>query len=236
MSLRTPLAEFVGTATLLCVVVGSAEMAGRLAPADPALALLCNTLATGAGLIAILTALGDTGCTLNPAATLLDVMERRVAPLVAAGHVVAQTMGAVVGVAAAHVMFDLPLVSVSTTPRAGPAMVVAEALATAGLLVIAGRTAAVAPARVPIVVAAWVIAGYWFTRSMCFANPAVTVARILSSTPAGIAPSSAPGFLLGEAVGVPCALLLLRMLAPATTTTTTTTTKTPATTKTTEDA
>jgi glycerol uptake facilitator-like aquaporin len=220
MSPRTLLAEFVGTATLLCVVVGSAEMAARLAPADPALALLCNTLATGAGLRAILTALADTGCTLNPAATALDVAVGRISWSVAFAHMAAQVAGAVVGVVAAHVMFELPLASVSTTPRAGPAMIVAEALATTGLLVVAGRTAATAPGRVPVVVAAWVVAGYWFTRSMCFANPAVTLARVLSSTPAGIAPSSALGFLVGEAAGVPCAVLLLKLLAPTTTTTT----------------
>lgn len=220
MTPRSLVAEFVGTATLLCVVVGSAEMAARLAPADAALALLCNTLATGAGLVAILTALADTGCTLNPAAALLELAAGRISLRDAALHVLAQLSGAAVGVVAAHVMFDLPLVSLSATPRAGFSMVVAEWLATTGLLVVAGRTASTAPGRVPVVVAAWVVAGYWFTRSMCFANPAVTLARMFTSTPAGIEPGSALGFLVGELLGVPSAALLSKVLAPNPTTTT----------------
>jgi glycerol uptake facilitator-like aquaporin len=206
-------AEALGTATLLAVVVGSAEMAARLAPDAPALALLCNTLATGAGLVALLSALADTGASFNPAALLLDVVHGKLAPAAAARRALAQGVGGVVGVVAAHAMFALPLVTVSTTPRAGLEMVLSEALATAGLLVAASRTAAQAPTRVPVVVAGWVIAGYWFTASMCFANPAVTLARTITATAAGIAPSSAAGFLVGEVAGVVLAALLLRLLS-----------------------
>jgi glycerol uptake facilitator-like aquaporin len=214
MDRRTLVAEFTGTATLLAVVVGSAEMAARLAPQDAALALLCNTLATGAGLFAVLVALADTGASLNPAAALLDVVLGRLAVKAAIVRVLVQTGGALAGVVAAHAMFDLPFGAMSTTARAGGSMVLSEILATAGLLVLASRTASSAPARVPVVVAAWVVAGYWCTRSMCFANPAVTLARTLTTTAAGIAPASAGGFVVGELLGVALALILLRLLAP----------------------
>jgi glycerol uptake facilitator-like aquaporin len=210
MSSRILLAEFLGTATLLAIVVGSAELAGQLAPDAPALALLCNTLVTGAGLLVILTALGDTGCTLNPAATLLDVGSGRLDVRSAGARVLAQMAGALAGVALVHLCFALPVLAVSTTTRAAGSPVLSEWVATTGLLFFAGRTAVVAPRQVPVVVACWVVAGYWFTSTSCFANPAVTFARLWTSTPAGIAPSSAPAFLLGQLLAVPAAALLLR--------------------------
>jgi glycerol uptake facilitator-like aquaporin len=195
-------AEAVGTMLLLAAVVGSGVMAERLAAGNDALALLANTLATGAMLVALIAAFGGiSGAHFNPLVTAVEWSRRRIAPRRAAGYVAAQCAGAIAGVFAAHAMFGLPLVQAGTHARAGLPQLLSEGIATAGLLVVAGLTGARAAPLAPLAVGGYVAAGYWFTSSTCFANPAVTLARSLSDSFAGIRPADVPPFLLAQVLG-----------------------------------
>lgn len=209
---RKVAAEALGTALLLAAVVGSGVMGERLAAGNVAVALLANTLATGAALVALLYALAPiSGAHLNPAVSLAAAIGGDLPWRTLAAYVAAQLTGAFVGVALAHLMFELPLYSISSHARSGVAQMLSEAVATFGLLLVIGRCAKTG-APVAIAVGAYITAAYWFTASTSFANPAVTLARALSDTFAGIRPSDAPGFILAQLAGAGAAVALLRWL------------------------
>jgi glycerol uptake facilitator-like aquaporin len=192
-------AEALGTAFLLMAVVGSGIMAERLAGGNVALALLGNTLATGAALVVLISIFGPlSGAHFNPAVTLYFALRREIRPGMIAAYVAAQIVGAVIGVFLAHAMFALPIFELSTKLREGPAQWLAEFVATFGLLATIAGSIRFSPATTPMLVGLYITAAYWFTASTSFANPAVTVARALSDTFAGIAPSSAPAFIVAQ--------------------------------------
>jgi glycerol uptake facilitator-like aquaporin len=212
---RRAVAELVGTALLLAVVVGSGIMAQRLFPESVGLALLANALATGGGLIALILTFGPvSGANFNPVVTLYDVA-RRARPARELGpYVGAQVAGAIVGVWVAHVVFALPVFEVSHHVRSGLPLMASEVLATFGLLVVIAGVAAHRGEAVPYAVGGYILAAYWFTPSTSFANPAVTVARALTDTFAGIRPADAPGFILAQLAGTALAAALHRFLHP----------------------
>jgi len=211
---RKLVAEGLGTALLAAAVVGSGIMAQALAR-DPAVALLCNTLATGGALIAILLMFGPiSGAQLNPAVTVCMAVTRDVTPRVAAGYIAVQIAGGIAGAIAANAMFDLDPVAMSTTVRAGLPKLLSEAIATFGLIgvvVNVGRTRA---AVAPFAVAAYIVAAYWFTASTSFANPAVTIARAFSDTYAGIRPADVAGFVAAQAIGAALGAAVFPWLVP----------------------
>jgi glycerol uptake facilitator-like aquaporin len=212
---RRVVAEFAGTLLLLAAVVGSGIMGERLAAGNVALALLANTLATGAALIAIILAFGPvSGAHLNPAVTLADAWMGGIAWRETPAYLVAQTAGAVAGVIAAHMMFGLAVVSVSTHARSGAAQAFSEFVATFGLLAVIWGCARTRPAAVPFAVGAYITAAYWFTASTSFANPAVTIARSLTNTFAGVRPLDVPAFIAAQFAGAFGATLLFRWLMP----------------------
>jgi glycerol uptake facilitator-like aquaporin len=199
---RRFVAELVGTALLLAVVVGSGIMGERLAGGNDAIALLGNTIATGAGLVVLIHIFGPvSGAHFNPAVTLAFAMKRQADCRLAAAYVAAQLVGAVLGVWAAHAMFAEPILQVSTKLRDGPAQGFSEFIATFGLIGTIFGTQRSRPEFTPIAVGLYITAAYWFTASTSFANPAVTIARSLSNTFAGIAPVSAPLFIVAQVVG-----------------------------------
>jgi glycerol uptake facilitator-like aquaporin len=204
---RRLVAECAGTAFLLAGVVGSGIMAAKLAGGNGALALLCNTLPTGAILtVLILTFAPVSGAHFNPAVTVAVALRRELPPGVAAAYIAAQIVGAIVGVLAAHAMFELPLWQVSTTVRTGPGQWFAECVATFGLLL------TVLGARSAYAVGLYITAAYWFTASTSFANPAVTIARALSDTYAGIAPAGVLAFIAAQLGGALAATALATWL------------------------
>jgi glycerol uptake facilitator-like aquaporin len=219
MRLVTPqrrlVAEAVGTALLVAAVIGSGVMAQQLT-GDRAVALLANTIATGGALVAILLIFGPiSGAQLNPAVTVCMAFTKDLTPRMAAAYVAAQIIGGIIGALLANAMFDLALVSWSTTERAGFAKLLSEAVATFGLIgvvIAVGRTRA---AIAPFAVAAYIVAAYWFTASTSFANPAVTIARAFSNTFAGIRPADVPGFILAQAAGATLGAVLFTWLVPA---------------------
>ncbi|MEW5688370.1 MAG: aquaporin [Pseudomonadota bacterium] len=199
---RAIAAEALGTALLLAIVVGSGIMGQRLSGGDDAIALLANAIATGAGLVVLITIFAPvSGAHFNPLVTLALAARRAIAPLTAAGFMVAQFAGAVAGVIAAHAMFGLPLLQVSARLRDAPGQGVSEAIAAFGLLLTILGVSAARPAAVPAAVGLYVTAAYWFTASTAFANPAVTVARSLTDTFSGISPASIPAFVAAQAAG-----------------------------------
>src|SRR5215468_17707 len=208
--------EATGTAFLLATVIGSGIMGDRLSGGNVAIALLANTLATGAALVALILTFGPiSGAHFNPAVTLADASQGGVRWRDVPAYVVAQVVGAFLGVAAAHLMFGVPLFSVSLRARSGAAQMFSEFVATFGLLsVIWGVTRRRSDAA-PFAVGAYITAAYWFTASTSFANPAVTLARAFSNTFAGIRPADAPGFILAQLLGAATATFLFRRLAPA---------------------
>jgi glycerol uptake facilitator-like aquaporin len=213
---RRAVAEAVGTAFLLCAVVGSGIMGERLAGGNVAIALLANTIATGAALVALILTFGPvSGAHLNPAVTLADASQGGLAWREAPAYIVAQICGAFAGVAAAHVMFGEPLFSASRHVRAGNAQLFSEFIATFGLLSVIWGCARLRSSAVPFAVGAYITAAYWFTSSTSFANPAVTLARAASDTFAGIRPSDAPGFIVAQFAGAMAATLLFRWLVPS---------------------
>ena len=213
--LRRVVAEFTGTLLLLAAVVGSGIMGESLAAGNVAIALLANTLATGAALIAIILAFGPvSGAHLNPAVTLADAWVGGIAWRETPAYIAAQVMGAFAGVAAAHMMFGLAVLSVSTHVRSGTAQAFSEFVATFGLLATIWGCARTRPAAVPFAVGAYITAAYWFTPSTSFANPAVTLARSLSNTFAGVRPVDVPAFIAAQLVGAFGATLLFQWLMP----------------------
>lgn len=212
---RRLLSEGLGTALLLAIVVGSGIMGERLAGGNDAIALLGNTLATGAGLVVLITVFGPlSGAHFNPAVTLVMALRRDIGAELAAGYVAVQTAGAVLGVWVAHLMFAVPVLEVSLKLRDGPAQVFSEAVATFGLILTILGTERAKPEFTPVAVGLYITSAYWFTASTSFANPAVTVARSLTDSFAGIAPTSVPGFLAGQLAGALAAIVLARWLFP----------------------
>jgi len=212
---RRLVAEAVGTALLLATVVGSGIMGERLAAGNVAVALLANAVATGAALVALILTFGPiSGAHFNPAVTLADASQGGLRWRAVPGYIVAQAGGAVLGVLAAHVMFGLPLVMVSRHARSGSAQMFSEFVATFGLLSVIWGCSRRRSGAVPFAVAAYITAAYWFTASTSFANPAVTLARALTDTFAGIAPADVPGFIVGQMFGALCATALFRWLVP----------------------
>jgi glycerol uptake facilitator-like aquaporin len=212
---RRVVAEGTGTALLLVAVVGSGIMAERLSGGNVGLALLANAIATGGALVALILAFGPiSGAHLNPAVTLADASQGGLPWRDAPAYLLAQVVGAFLGVALAHGMFELPAFSSSTHARAGAAQVLSEAVATFGLLSVIWGVARARPVAVAFAVAAYITGAYWFTASTAFANPAVTLARAATNTFAGIRPADVPGFLLGQLIGATIATLLFRWLSP----------------------
>jgi len=210
---RRIVGEFVGTAMLLAIVVGSGIMGERLAAGNDAVALLGNTIATGAGLIVLIHMFGPvSGAHFNPAVTLAVLLKRETTTPLAILYVVAQLAGAVAGVWAAHAMFAEPVLQISTKARDGLPQGFAECVATFGLLGTIFSTQRNRPEFTPVAVGLYITAAYWFTASTSFANPAVTIARTLSNTFAGIAPHSAPSFIAGQLVGTIAAIAVFTWL------------------------
>jgi glycerol uptake facilitator-like aquaporin len=211
---RKLVAEGLGTALLVAAVIGSGIMAQQLAK-DPAAALLCNTIATGGALVAILLMFGPiSGAHLNPAVTVCMAVTGDLTPGLAAGYVVVQVVGAIAGALLANAMFGLDVVTMATTVRAGFPKILSEGVATFGLIgvvICVGRTRA---AAAPFAVAAYIVAAYWFTASTSFANPAVTVGRAFSDTYAGIHPGNVGGFVFGQAIGATIGGLVFTWLVP----------------------
>jgi glycerol uptake facilitator-like aquaporin len=213
---RRLVAESLGTALLVATVVGSGIMGERLAGGNVAVALLANTLATGAGLVALILTFGPiSGAHFNPAVTLADASQdglpwRNVLPYVAA-----QLAGGLIGVAAGNLMFGEPVLAWSRHGRHGPAQALSEFIATFGLLTVIWGCARQRASVVPFAVAAYISAAYWFTASTSFANPAVTVARALTDTFAGIRPADVPVFITAQLAGAAAATVLMRWLVPA---------------------
>jgi len=211
---RRAATEALGTAFLLMAVVGSGIMGERLAGGNVAIALLANSVATGAALVALILALGPiSGAHFNPAVTLADAMQGGIAWREAPAYMVAQVVGAFGGVAAAHVMFGLPLFFASHHVRNGGAQLWSEFIATFGLLSVIRGCSRARSYAVPFAVGAYITAAYWFTASTSFANPAVTLARAASDTFAGIRPADAPAFIVVQFAAVLAATWFFRRLA-----------------------
>jgi glycerol uptake facilitator-like aquaporin len=209
-------AEAIGTALLLAVVIGSGIMGQRLAGGNDALALLGNTLSTGAGLVVLITVFGPiSGAHFNPVVTLAFAARRELPLGLAGAYLAVQFAAAWLGVLAAHAMFAEPLLQVSTRLRDGPAQGWSEFVATFGLLTTILGTIRFRPEVTPFAVGLYITAAYWFTGSTSFANPAVTVARAFSDTFAGIAPASVATFIAAQALGAAAAVALFAWLAPS---------------------
>ena len=212
---RKAAAEAVGTALLLAAIVGSGIMAERLAGGNVAIALLANSLATGGALVALILAFGPvSGAHFNPAVTLADASQGGLPWREVPAYVLAQFAGAVLGVVAAHVMFGLAPLHVSAHERLGLAQAFSEFVATFGLLAVIWGCVRTRSGSVPFAVAAYIVAAYWFTASTSFANPAVTLARALTDTFAGIHPAGVPAFIAAQLAGAVAATLLARWLWP----------------------
>jgi glycerol uptake facilitator-like aquaporin len=210
---RRAAAEGVGTALLLAAVVGSGIMGERLAAGNVAIALLANTVATGAALVALILTLGPiSGAHFNPAVSMAEAARRTLPWRDTMPYLAAQIGGAVAGVGLANAMFGEPVLAWSTRPRHGFGPVLSEVVATFGLLLVVGIGARRRPATVPFAVGAYIIAAYWFTASTSFANPAVTIARSLTDTFAGIQPADVPAFMGAQVCGALLAVFLVRWL------------------------
>ncbi len=213
---RQIVAEGIGTALLLAVVVGSGIMGERLAGGNVAIALLANTLATGAGLVALIFTFGPiSGSHFNPVVTIAAATQGVIPWRRVPGYVVAQCVGAILGVFLAHLMFDLPILQAATHARHGTGQLTSEAVATFGLLGVIWGCSRRTPAFTPFAVAAYITAAYWFTASTSFANPAVTIARSLTDTFSGILPADVGGFIVMQILGAAAATALFAWLCPA---------------------
>jgi glycerol uptake facilitator-like aquaporin len=213
---RRAVAEGIGTALLLAIVIGSGIMGERLAGGNVAVALLSNTLATGAGLVALILTFGPiSGAHFNPAVTVADAAQGGLRWADVPWYVVAQVVGALVGVGLAHVMFSEPLFSLAMHARSGPGQLAGEFVATFGLLATICGCGRARPAAVPFAVGSYITAAYWFTSSTSFANPAATLARAASNTFAGIRPLDVPGFIVAQSLGASAATIAFAWLLPA---------------------
>ena len=213
--MRAYVAEFVGTALLLAAVVGSGIMGDRLSGGNVAMALLANTIATGAALVALILTFGPvSGAHFNPAVSFADASQGGMPWRSALGYAGAQVAGGLVGVALAHGMFAEPIYAWSRHARAGFPQALSEAVATFGLVSVIWGCARKRPAAVPYAVGAYITAAYWFTASTSFANPAVTIARATTDTFAGIRPIDVPMFLVSQGIGASAATLLFGWLVP----------------------
>ena len=215
MNLRQRLfAECLGTAFLLAVVVGSGIMGQRLAGGNQALVLLVNSIATGAGLLALIAALAQvSGAHFNPLVSLVMCVRGDLAWKVLPGYLLVQFAGAVVGVFATHLMFGLPILEVATKARPGWSLAWSELIATFGLLLVIHHTSLKRPESLPAAVGCYIAAAYWFTSSTSFANPAVALARAFTDTFTGISPQNLPAFMAGECAGALLFLFYLRRTA-----------------------
>ena len=212
---RRAAAEFIGTAFLVMAVVGSGVMATRLSPDDVGLQLLQNSLATGAALVALVVALQPVSASFNPAVTLVERALGMLDTRTAAGLIGAQFAGGLAGTVAANLMFGLDAVTVSTHERTGAGLWLGEVIATVGLLLVVFGTVRSGRAdRVAFAVGGYIASAYWFTSSTSFANPAVTLARTVTDSFAGIAPSSVPAFILAQLLGGAAGYVLVRFLYP----------------------
>ena len=213
---RRLVAEFLGTAFLVAAVIGSGIMAQRLAGGNVALALLANTLATGAALVAIILTFGPiSGAHLNPVVSVADALEGGLSWAETFAYILAQLFGGIGGAMLAHVMFSLPIVALSHNIRSGSAQFVSEFTATFGLLSVIWGCSRSRSNVIPFAVSSYITAAYWFTASTSFANPAVTIARALSDTFAGIRPIDVPLFIAAQFAGGIAATLLFRWLIPS---------------------
>jgi glycerol uptake facilitator-like aquaporin len=214
--LRALVAEFLGTGFLVAAVVGSGIMAERLSGGNVSLALLENTVATGAALVALILTFGSiSGAHFNPAVSIADATQGGLPWKTVPGYVLAQCVGALLGVYVAHLMFGQSLFQVSLHARSGAPQLLSEFVATFGLLAVIWGCSRARPDSIPFAVGAYIAAAYWFTASTSFANPAVTLARCFSNTFAGIRPSDAPGFVTMQILGALVATWLFRWLSPA---------------------
>jgi len=212
---RRSVAEFLGTAFLVAAVIGSGIMAERLFGGNVAFALLANTIATGAALVAlILTFDSISGAHLNPVVTIMDAWEKGLPWSEVPHYLLAQIFGGISGAIMAHAMFGLPTISLSRHARSGPSQWFSEFVATFGLLAVIWGCSRLRSNAVPYAVGAYITAAYWFTASTSFANPAVTIARCLSDTFAGIRPADVPWFIFAQFFGGFAATLLFRWLVP----------------------
>jgi glycerol uptake facilitator-like aquaporin len=213
---RRLMAELLGTALLLAAVVGSGIMGERLSGGNVAIALLANTLATGATLVTLIFTFGPiSGAHFNPAVTLADASQGGIRWREVPGYIAAQVVGALLGVAAAHLMFAEPLLQVSQHVRAGSAQMFSEFVATFGLLSVIWGCSRLRADAVPFAVGLYIAGAYWFTASTSFANPAVTLARSFTNTFSGIRPTDAPGFVIAQFAGAFAATFLFRWLVPS---------------------
>lgn len=209
-------AEFVGTAMLVAAVIGSGIMAERLAGGNVAIALLANTIATGAALVALILALAPvSGAQFNPVVSLSSAISKDITPHFALAYASVQILGGLLGVILANVMFELPAIAISTKVRTGPTQWLGEFVASFGLMgVIIAVSRRHGIAAVALAVAAFITAGYWFTSSTSFANSAVTVARSLTDTFTGIRPIDVPAFIVAQIAGATAATFLFDWLVP----------------------
>lgn len=212
---RRLFSEMLSTALLLAIVVGSGMMGAALSGGNDAIALLGNTIATGAGLVVLITIFGPiSGAHMNPAVSLGAAMLGDLAWKDVPTYALAQICGAIIGVFCAHLMFDVSVLQVSTKLRLGPAQMFSEFIATFSLMLTILGTVRRAPSFTPVAVGLYITAAYWFTASTSFANPAVTIARSLTDTFAGIAPSGVLPFIVAQLVGMLTGLLAARILWP----------------------
>lgn len=214
---RALAAEATGSFLLFATVVGSGIMGERLAEGNLAVALLANSVATGAILFVLITMLGPlSGAHFNPAVSLVMACKRRIAPSLALTYAAVQAAGGIAGVWTAHAMFELPVLQASSHVRTGEGQWLGECVATAGLILTILGSVRFAPDKAAACVALYITAGYWFTSSTSFANPAITLARALTDTFAGIAPADVPGFILAQLAGAIAGMMLGRVLFDAT--------------------
>jgi glycerol uptake facilitator-like aquaporin len=217
MSRQAVFSEALGSFLLFATVVGSGVMAERLAGGNVAVALLGNSMATGAILFVLITMLASvSGAHFNPAVTLVMRLRGHIGTGPAIAHVAAQLGGGILGVWVAHAMFEVPILQLSEKVRGGPGQLAGEAIATFGLLLTIIGTARVRPNAIPASVALYITAAYWFTSSTSFANPAITIARSLTNSFAGIDPGSVPGFITAQFVGAIAAHLVCEIIFPET--------------------